>query len=693
MERRPRTFRRRSNTSIIAPNEEVDDDVSNYSSGCNSLQQASDCDLSLEVQIAESLERMLTSSNKYNSALVDVKLLKDGRAQIRSELPVHSKTRRKLLEECKLRLKGNSSNQSVPSSRSIHRTVKKKHEDNRKTVKRRKNDERKICANSAPVNKQFHCLIGKSNANSRSVETVKQAGSVRESRRPNNDKRGREMGDYNGSRGYLEEEASETSSDENLYYKAKLVNEDGIEVGDTSRQVYTTARTSNIRDILKCQNARKHKDNSKEPCFCQHCGMADVLIESQKRLITDETYNTTPDFIRPDSRKKEDISPRARSRKELPGRPDSNVSVLFEKLKALEMVLQQQEEKFVTKEYLKVVVDKIISYISPKVNRSNSSPVRKNTGIQCSKTFPRRDVATLKINSLRRKQNDCYVGSALSVPRHTSVGHSDRETVLSDKSAEHLSRCEEFARPTHQGDVFWKWGDETVRPGFDMKEKIAQLINERFNGLKPTKLAYSENVDKPDVDVSESSSEKTLYLCGSENQANTIGHRKHSKVSFNDGDNKKMLDIMSEKIYTEYINNQKKSQVAQQIKFSRDVKKAVDDIVFKRNVENAKKKADVLRQNVEQQSEAKGSRDCGSNLPVKKVPSQKSVRKSLIPKYKKCDRKQPCETNSSSRVRVTYMSPKAETWKQDSCMCFKVEQHFKRFLNGGWKGPISNAGK
>lgn len=729
MDRRPRTCNRQSNSSIILSNNEIDEDGSNYSSSSNSSQQASGCDLSLEVQIAKSLERMISSRSTYhnNSALLDVRLLKNGPNDRSAhkilldkvDLPLYRKSRKKLLEECKIKLKGNSSNQSMYSNRSTHRPVHKKHED--RSNLRRKNpyreEERKICVNSAPINtqtKQFNCLTGKSNVFSRSVDTVKGDRYIY-GPRLNSDKQGREMGDYRPSRASLEEESTETSSDEHLYYKAKLEDGKELEVGDTSQQVYTTARTSNIRKLLKCQNPKRHKENPKEPCFCQHCGMADVLLESQKRLVTDDAS----DFSRPIPEKNEDMKPRSlRSRKEISNKPErahSNVNArivndLCEKLKTLESAIQAQEEKFVTKEYLKIVVDKIISYVtarpdrSMKTNRFNSVPVRKSIATQCSKTFIKKDIATLKITPLKRKQNDRIVGSAISSPKNT-IAHcnltntsiSDKETVVSVKTftgRDYMSGGGENAK--HNTDVFWKWGDEVIKPGFDLKNKIAQLISERFSGPKPSKSSSSSK--RIDTNA-ESSSEKTLYLCGSENQANTAAEERKSKDSINGGSNfKKMLDIMSEKIYTDYINDQKsskKSQALEQTKFPRDVKKAVNDDVFKRNMQNARKKTESLRKDeVEEKETNVAEKIKDSNIPIKRNPSQKSLKRSLIPKYKRNDGvNQSYEATGGSRVRVTYMSPKAESWNKDSCMCFKVEQHFKRFLSSGCNGPISRAGK
>lgn len=722
MDRRLRTCNRRSKSSIILSNNEIDEDVSNYSSSGNSSQQASGCDLSLKVQIAESLERMISSRSAYhnNSALLDVKLLKNGSNDKSAprilldkiDLPMYRKSRRKLLEECKLKLKGNSSNQSMYSNKSTHHPVKRKHEDRRSL--RRKNpyareEEGGICVNSAPINtqtKQFNCLTGKSNVVSRSVDVVKGDPYIH-GPRSNSDKRGREMGDHRPSRACLEEESTETSSDEYLYYKAKLEHDKELEIGDTSRQVYTTTKTSNIRNLLKCQNPKRHKENPKEPCFCQHCGMADVLIESQKRLVTDEGS----DLSRPIPEKIEDAKPRSlRSRKELSNKTErvhSNVNVrvindLCDKLKSLESAIQEQDEKFVTKEYLKIVVDKIISYVTPrsdrsiKTNRFNSVPVRKNMSTQCSKTFLKKDIATLKITPLKRKINDRIVGCVLAPPRNTTADCNFTNASMSDKEAvasgrDYISGGEEDIK--HDNDVFWKWGDEVIKPGFDLKNKIAQLINETFSGTKQSKSSLcSKRIDMN----ADSSSEKTLYLCGSENQANAAVEERKSKAAINSGSNfKKMLDIMSEKIYTDYINDQKKSQILELTKFPRDVKKAVNDDVFKRNMQNARKKTESLRKVEVEENETNIAEKCkDSNIPIKRDPSQKSLKRSLIPKYKRNDgSNQSYETHGGSRVRVTYMSPKAESWNKDSCMCFKVEQHFKRFLSSGCNGPISRAGK
>lgn len=607
MDRRSRLYKRKSGSCFTLRNNEIveeEENVSNYSDSSYNSQQASDYDIALEVHIAESLQRLLRSSN--------VKFTTTG----------CSKHRKKLLEQCKLKLMATCSCESME----VNRHPQRKQEDKRAVLRK---DER--CVNSAPLN-ACNQPPETSNTQSRSVDTVNHNGH-RHCNRHKHDKR--EMGDQ-----WLSEKPSETSSAKIRRLKRKLMNKRDIDIGDNLRQVYATARTSNLKELLKCQNPNRHKEDPKTPCFCQNCGIIDVLLESQKRPYTEETYACEE----PENSNHNNRS--FRSRTEILKPPadcmvkEENkqaLNELRERMKVIETTLQEQAEKYVTKEYLRLVVDKLVSYFAPKSERHKTPVVKKDTSTQCKKPIRLKDTATLKVDPIKRKQNDRIVGSAFSF-----------ETSPQPSSL--------FAKSNKEEDIFWKWGNETIKPGLDLKSKILRLIQEI---IKPEK--------KIDVCI-KTSSEKTLYLYGSENQAGTSSLQKNSTNSVKSGGNvKKMLDFMSEKIYSDYVNNNDKIA---QVKIQKSPKRIITDETFKQNMQEFKKKTGLLK---------------SENETTQQI-SQKPIKRSLIPKYKKND------TDNDGRIQVTYMSPKANMWKA-SCMCFKVEEHFKKYIENGYNGPINSTGK
>lgn len=550
MDGRSRLFKRQSNSCFY-------EDVSDFSDS------EKDSNFSLQVHVAQSLERNHFSEDQLSLGCND---------------------RKRLLEECKLKL--------MASNRNFTK--------------------RGIYANSAPLYPE-NCS---SNVTSRSFETV---------RNPCHSN-ARKMGD-------------------NQRRTTFIANNRDMEVGDTLRQVYTTAKTSNIRDLLKCQNPNRHNEDPKQPCLCKHCGMTDVLIESQKRLMPEECYDSTPEEPKStDSLKSNNMNKRI-------------LNDLLKRVKTLELALYNQEEKYVTKEYLKIVVDKIISYITPKQERTVKphhcvrSPLKMNAATQCNKL--QKD--TIKIASSRRKQYEQFIGSALSTPKeeqNQSKASDDEESDLQEDDEEHVYQ---------NNDIFWRWGDETIKPGVDLKDRIIKLMNDSTVKTNPHRPS------KRDVAVV-ASSEKTLYLYGSENQDNTVSDMKPSK-NF-----KQILDVMSEKIYTDYIAGHKpeKSNLHQ-----RNEKKALDDGMFKMNMHNARKKTEMLRKASEQNDDDSITK---KSFDLKKVTSQKSIaKKSLIPKYRKnYTNAQSADMNTAdnSKFRVTSMSSKVDKQK-DSCTCFKVQQYFK----------------
>lgn len=518
--------------------------LSNRKSGlCNTHRNNNrSTDVALNVQITKSIETLLRS-NKNGLCNTKSPLNKNKIAA-----SMNCKKRSKLLEECKQKLMGTGTDDE-----SSLRPSRKK---------------RDIKTSAGPS----------SNGYSRS------ANSVNETDCSYRYQHGKEMGDY-----WISDQSEKMP---------RLKRKRDTDVGDTLRQVFAAARTSNVRKLLKCQNPHRHKEDPKQPCFCQHCGMVDVLMESQKRLYTDEFCDENDNL----SRKRSSVK-LSKSR---------NLHDLRERVKRMETTLREYQEKCVTKDYLKLVVDKLISYIAPKSERT---PTKKDTSTQCrSKSSRYKDSATLKTETIKQfRRNDQIVGN-VAVVQETDKAKTD--------------------------EVCWKWGEETIKPGLDLKHKILQLLSDTVAASKSNKT------------LEETLSEQTLYLYGSENQQTADTNTKTSTNSLKSGGNfRKMLDYMSEKIYADYINNEQQTTTR---------KRALNDGVFKQNVQNAKMK------------------------------TEKVAKKSQIPTYTGRNLKQ---AGGDGKVQVTYVSPKvAETWK-DTCVCFKVEEHFRKYTEGYCGGRINAAGE
>lgn len=725
MDRRSRAYKRNTSSSFTICNDKItEEDVSNSSGSDNNSQQSSECEISLEVQIAESLERLLTKPNKHNSGLFDVKLSKNGTNDQSSDKillnkldsALEAKYRKQLLEKCKLKLMANSSNQSLHCNNSSHKIAQRTCDDKNYARRRDLCGDEKRSVNSAPLNPHLIHVPGPSNVvhSGESVQDNDNYYSYNNNRI--NFKRGREMGDY-----WPSEKSLDNHSESLNRLKRRLVSKRDTDIGDTLRQVYTTARTSNLRELLKCQNPNRHKEDPKHPCMCQHCGIADVLMESQKRPFIEDSYEALPDFNR-----REDWAPNRslRSRTELLRNPEVNKTVLdelCERMKIIESTLNGQEERFVTKDYLKLVVDKLISYISPKAERntktSSKSKTKKNISIQCNSKPVRhhhhhKDTPTVTSVSPKRKLIDQCVGSVLSVNKpksatpSISVNEAVKIHVARKTPTVSSTKYNNFTTASTCKDMFWKWGEETIKPGLDLKSKIVQLINETVSGSKSLKV---DNTGDKRIDINiDTSSEKTLYLYGSETQERTPSSLKDSSYSLRSGGNfRKMLDYMSEKIYADYISKDAIDKTSR-TKTSRNTNRAMNDDLFKRNVHNAKKKTESLRTVGIEKSELNRSlktsnaekRNCNSDFPIEKKKDNAlnvvkkdtpKTNKSLIPKYKK-HYKGGCQTNAEGKVHVTYMSPKMELAK-DSCTCFKVEKYFKRYIENGCCGRINSSGK
>lgn len=721
----------------------------------NSSSSKENVEVTLELEIAES-HKDARNKNYQRGRGLDITIVEplQNRENERYRCGVHpckmrsfpsSVKREKLLEECKTKLKGNEDVECKEPDRVPHKLIVKKDECYRKGKSRNvyskyKSTKKDIGVtstpispdNKSPINRKFDCLTGEGDIISRSVDAVKPIfGGIAHSMKEVEAKMV-EIGDQKHKskkhKKHNSISSDATNSDEYLFYKQR-VTIPPLVVGDNAHKVYAAVKTfDHVRAALACQNPdinEQHKPD--RPCLCQHCGMLGVLVDSQKRPVISESEEAvTDDFLK---QKNESDIPQKTHWKNIIN--ENIISDLYERVRILEIRLQEHEQRAVPRDYFKRVINKIVSYINPRYDHllhfdHIPKPVKKTISTQCSTATSREDYKSRKrgryaVHPVLMEQSNNL--SCIRIDFKSDTTNTDKD---GQKTSE-KSSITESGNKISNIESFWKWGEEVIKPGFDLKDKIVTLLEEKLTNLK---AAANANV-KTEVKV-KSDSNKTLFLKGSEEtlKSNSIKKDPINKngnprlgVSENSGNNlKHLLDIMSAKIYNEYIQEKIKGD-GPESKYQRDIKRAANDNTFKQTIQMQKGKLSstynklrptsracsskvvpevLIRRNPELQSEAlqeeksyaESNNKNKSNIPIRKtgesckptplksdMQDRTSKENIVIKQYTKYNKTGshvpvPVKTSSISKAKqarfvsnplqVTYINPKANSWLEES---------------------------
>lgn len=727
--------------------------------GClnNSSSSKENVEVTLELEIAES-HRNVRNQRRQRACGLDITIVEplQTRESQRRRCGVYpckmrslpsSVKREKLLEECKTKLRGNEEVDSKEPDGVPRKLTAKKDECDRKDKSRPayakcKRMKRDIGVTSTPItsdnkssmNRKFDCLTGEGDIISLSADAAKPLfGDIRVSMR---EVEAKMVGIGDHKRRVKEHtkcksvSSDATNSDEYLFYKQK-VTIPAVVVGDNAHKVYAAVKTfDHVRAALACQNPDVNEQHKPDrPCLCQHCGMLGVLVDSQKRPIISESEElTSDDFLKP---KNESDIPDAAQWKNIVN--ETIISDLYERVRILEIRLQEHEQRAVPRDYFKRVINKIVAYINPRYDTvlhfdNIQKPMKKTISTQCS-------TATIRKDRKSRKREHYSVHPVL-VEQSKNLSciriNFQRDSTDTDKNG--LKTLEksvtESVNKISNIDSFWKWGEEIIKPGIDIKDKIMSLLEEKLTNLK---AAANTNV-KAEVSV-KCDSNKTLFLKGSDQKLNSNSAKKDNTnknspslgVAQNSGNNlKHLLDIMSAKIYNECIQEKIQGEKPDS-KYQRDVNRAANDNTFKQNIQLRKGKLSrtfskavptskacpskvvpeiLIRKSPAVLQEDKNCTETNnknkSNIPIRKIgefcrsttpksdiQDRNSKENIVIKQYTKCNKTGshvpvPVKTFSNSKekqnkfvsspLQVTYINPKANSWLEDSSQVINAEK-------------------
>lgn len=327
----------------------------------------------------------------------------------------------------------------------------------------------------------------------------------------------------------------------------------------------------------------------------------------------------------------------ARSKhKTLESESTSIIRELSCRLEALEKRVANQEQLTVPKDYFKRIINKLVNK-QLKISPHDSSIVFKSIGTQYypieklekELKIKRANKAT-KYRNVQIQQNDRrnYVvnpvlfqseinNSAPLKPAGHEVNNINSKLLRmkplsaisdyflkkreSDKKSLNLSSSKTKSSPLEN---FYRWGEEIIKPGFDLKTKILSLLAEQVGSIKNAKFTSYKNINN-DPSISSNIRVKPKMASTSdckEFQINSISKIKILHKPSNNEDLqslpvtsnktlKKMLNLMSEKIYNDHVKPTVDSIKHEQRSINNDnfsqvfnIKKAMDDVFEKINL-------------------------------------------------------------------------------------------------------------
>lgn len=659
------------------------------SSLSDSVPSKDNVDLSLELEIDEGSKHIIVKPKRRNSTLVNVHTIKQtvGNSSAQNEgrntRQHENENRRKLLEECKHKLKGK--NEEIPKrSKYVNQHAQKD-----------------IGVMSAPIspnsnkhefcNKTFNGFTKEGEVVSYSIGTVqpiytnvaKQATEDAVGDQGNNKRQNKKRKAYMPS--------NENKSEDGLLHeqlKAVPV------IGDTTRHVYATIKTmDHLRKVFPCQHPNENRNKPDRPCVCEHCGVVGVLIDSQKRPMV---YNSEEELADISDSKYYKIPPSKDWKPSVSSGTPDIINELNERVRMLEIRLQRHEARSVSKDYFKRVINKLVSYIQPRydqvlhLDQVHKSPLKKNMSTQYSKAVSKKDTPN-------KHHSNNYCVRPVVIETEASKGKSLNATcekssekqVSADSSLNHL-QC------------FWRWGEEIVRPGIDLKDKMIALLEEKLSNFK----SVPQKRPTMDIEISCVESDKTIFLRGSNDKIPTQQQNATNKPRAAKGDQdasnfKKILDVMSTKIYEDYIQNQvcNTSPPETSTKCNRNVRKDAHCKIPRQNTQM--QNSNIKKQVIGQQRALQNSpynQQIKSGIPIRRPDSPKGdIKKSMIPKLQRNYTKplyNPFNTaeiqrgrfysdvnksalrkhqyiNEEQPVQITYVNPRVNSWFEESCTYLK----------------------
>lgn len=269
-------------------------------------------------------------------------------------------------------------------------------------------------------------------------------------------------------------------------------------LGNRNHSVYhvETAHQNikNLKSILLCQKHQKglgKEDQIEGKCLCENCGIIGLLSECNKHpLLADFSESPSP------SSHKQFPSPKKKTRFNIDninkmraksGNDEAYITHLSNRIKLLEERLAIQEEKVVPKDYFKKMLSKMVTNLAPKGKKSKSDTSLHSFCKNCKKR--------LKVYDRQERSTDkCFQCNSAEV-LHCFNCQEQRYFKPKLKDDKGTVTDEEL----YYGGYIWKWGEEILRPGIDLKNRIVSLLNDILSKFTLTTKGSAETTKAESV--------------------------------------------------------------------------------------------------------------------------------------------------------------------------------------------------
>ncbi|VEN45896.1 unnamed protein product [Callosobruchus maculatus] len=308
------------------------------------------------------------------------------------------------------------------------------------------------------------------------------------------------------------ERKCEVSENKKVYYlddpeffeQIKYLLQRETEAPSEVQQVYTTPKAFyDLNKVFTCKNKyRLENDKPLSPCLCKNCAIVGIVADSQKRPFATEDMMDPRELINP-CRRREKEDPSCR-RKRCVNFEDDHIACqlyfkqLSAKIRELEARLAIQEEKSVPKDYFRRIITKLVTHIT-KIAPNNVKP-QSSTSRKYSPPEPCRDCRDKrdKYSPLYHK----YVVQPMIIEEPVTHHYPVRTQAEKDPNVIPVihTSAKQGRHTTHSISSTWKWRDEILKPGIDLKNRIISLMEETLNVLKWSKEKPKEDELKDFVD-------------------------------------------------------------------------------------------------------------------------------------------------------------------------------------------------
>lgn len=257
--------------------------------------------------------------------------------------------------------------------------------------------------------------------------------------------------------------------------KADRNDDNDGKICENPKQVYATVNNTfdKLKHNLPCQNKNRENEKSGTPCMCQHCGIVGVLVQSQKGPIapfppleeTSPQRQARPQRREVKHRKVMDVA-RKRSIDQLQLLREIN-----SRIKNLERRIAIQEETAVPKEYLKHILHKVLTHYSTRNVQANDPKLRNNSTQYSSRNIGESPNMIDKRRKEETATRKYYQVHTMLDDHQNWLDGSNNKRKVNDKT-------------TEEEHLYWLWGEEVVKPGCDLKNKILNLLEDKLKVLK-----------------------------------------------------------------------------------------------------------------------------------------------------------------------------------------------------------------